>query len=133
MWLSIALSCFSIASSQHKLQEFKVQRLKIHVGLRVKDFLIREKLVSGITDDRVREKLLGTKGLNLQTAIETLRTNQAIEYRMRYMGGIIISESTNASDTVNAVKYRKSKNERRGQPRTPQSGIDHQADNTPPL
>ena len=70
--------------------------------------------------------------MNLETGIETLRTNQAIEYRMSDMGGII-SESTNTSDTVNAVKHRKSKkNESRGQPRTPQSRRDHQTDNTPP-
>ena len=70
--------------------------------------------------------------MNLETAIETLRTNQAIEYRMSDMGGII-SESTNTSNTVNAVKHRKSKkNESRGQPRTPQSRRDHQTDNTPP-
>ena len=100
----------------------------------LKDDLIRDKFVSGRTDDRVREKVLGTKGLNLETAIETLRTNQAIKYRMRDMGGMITSASTNASDTVNAVKHRKSKkNESRGQPRTPQSRRDHQADNTPPL
>ena len=100
----------------------------------LKDDLIRDKSISGITDDRVREKLLGTRGLNLETAIETLRTNQAIKYRMRDMGGMTTSESTNASDTVNAVKHRKSKkNESRGQPRTPQSRRDHQADdNTPP-
>ena len=30
----------------------------------LKDDLIRDKLVSGISDDRVKEKLLGTKGLN---------------------------------------------------------------------
>ena len=99
----------------------------------LKDDLIRDKLVSGITDDRVREKLLGTKGLNLETAIETLRTNEAIKYRMRDMGGMITSESTNASDTVTAVKHRKSKkNESRGQSRTPQNRRDRQADNTPP-
>ena len=30
----------------------------------LKDDLIRHKLISGITDDRVKEKLLGTKGLS---------------------------------------------------------------------
>ena len=72
--------------------------------------LIRDKLVSGITDDRVREKLLGTKGPNIVTAIETLRTNQVIKYRMRDMASMTTNES--ASDIVNTVKNRRSKKSR---------------------
>ena len=98
----------------------------------LKDDLIRDKLVSGITDDRVREKLLGIKGLNLVTAIETLRTNQAIKYRMRDMAGMTTNKSV--SDAVNTVKQRRSKkSDCRGQPRPQQNRRDHQAVNTSPL
>ena len=63
----------------------------------MKDDLIRDKLVSGIRDDKVREKLLGVKDLNLVKTIETLRTSQAI----KDMASYIADEPT--ATTVNAV------------------------------
>ena len=70
----------------------------------LKDDLIRDKLVSGICDDKVREKLLGMKDLNLVKTIETLRTSQAI----KDMASYIAEEPTAA--TINAVGQKAFKN-----------------------
>ena len=70
----------------------------------LKDDLIRDKLVSGIRDDKVREKLLGVKDLNLEKTIETLRISQAI----KDMASHIADEPT-ATSTVNAVGQKKLK------------------------
>ena len=49
----------------------------------LRDDLIRDKLVSGTTDDKVREKLLGSKDLKLDKMIEILKTNQALQFRVQ--------------------------------------------------
>ena len=51
----------------------------------LKDELIRDRLVSGIKDDRIREKLLSKKDLTLQKAIEILRTSQVAQFQGRDM------------------------------------------------
>ena len=51
----------------------------------LKDELIRDRLVSGIKDDRICEKLLNKKDLTLQKAIEILQTNQATQFQVRDM------------------------------------------------
>ena len=64
----------------------------------LKDNLIRDRLASGVQDDKVREKLLGIKELNLAKAIETLGTSQAIKDMASH-----ISEEPAATSTVNTV------------------------------
>lgn len=71
-------------------------------GLR--DDLIRDKLVSGIRDDKVREKLLGIKDLNLDKTIEVLRTNQALQFRVKDMASVTSDEPI---ATVNKVRLGK--------------------------
>jgi len=51
----------------------------------LKDELIRDRLVSGIKDDRVHEKLLSKKDLTLQKAIKILRTSQVSQFQSRDM------------------------------------------------
>ena len=72
----------------------------------LRDGLIRDKLVSGIRDDSVREKLLGIKDLSLTKAIETLRANQAMKFRVRDMASGTADDPT-AGSTVNAVRQKK--------------------------
>ena len=72
----------------------------------LRDDLIRDKLVSGIRDDSVREKLLGIKDLSLTKAIETLRANQAMKFRVRDMASGTADDPT-AGSTVNAVRQKK--------------------------
>ena len=79
----------------------------------LKDDLIRDKLVSGIQDDKVREKLLGIKNLTLEAAIEMLRTTQAIKCRLKDMGGLTTQETLERNSSVNVVKHKK-KVEREG-------------------
>ena len=71
----------------------------------LKDDLIRDKLVSGIQDDKVREKLLGVKDLNLEKTIETLRISQATKDMASH-----ISDEPSATNTVNAVGQKVLKN-----------------------
>ena len=68
------------------------------------DDLIRDKLVSGIKDDKVREKLLGTKDLKLEKTIDILKTNQALKFRVKDMAGILADEPA-----VNKVKHKRGK------------------------
>ena len=42
--------------------------------------LIWDKLVSGSRDNKVRERLLGTKHLKLDKTIKILKTNQALKF-----------------------------------------------------
>jgi len=62
-----------------------------------------------LSDDKVREKLLGIKNLMLAVAIETLRTSQAIRQRMKEMGSLATGESNSLRDNVNIVKLKKGK------------------------
>ena len=51
----------------------------------LKDELVRDRLLCGIKDDRIREKLLNKKDLTVQKAIEILRTSQATQFQVRDM------------------------------------------------
>ena len=68
------------------------------------DDLIRNQLVSGIKDDKVREKLLGTKDLKLDRTIEILKTNQALKFRVKDMASVAADEPI-----VNKVRHKRSK------------------------
>ena len=85
----------------------------------LKDDLIRDKLVSGVNDDKVREKLLGIKNLTLAIAIETLRTTQAIKQRMKEMGSLATGENANLKDNVNAGRQKKNKDKGTREPPKP--------------
>ena len=51
----------------------------------LKDELIRDRLVSGIKDDRIRERLLIKKDLTLTKAIELLKTSEATQLQAQDM------------------------------------------------
>ena len=67
----------------------------------LRDDLIRDQLVSDIRDDKVREKLFGTKDLRLSKTIEILKTNQALKYRVNDMASVASDEPVS---NVNKVK-----------------------------
>ena len=50
---------------------------------RLQDNLIWDKLFSGIRDNKVREKLLGTKNLRLDKTIKMLKTNQPYSFEWK--------------------------------------------------
>ena len=49
----------------------------------VKDSLIRDRIVSGITDNFTRERLLAKKGLELSTAVEMCRTSELAKQHLK--------------------------------------------------
>ena len=49
----------------------------------LQDNLIWDKLVSGITDNKVKEKLLGTKDLRLDKTIKMLKANQPYSFEWK--------------------------------------------------
>ena len=51
----------------------------------LQDELVRDRLVSGIQSDRIREKLLSKKDLNLTKAIQLLKSTEAIQLQARDM------------------------------------------------
>ena len=71
-------------SLDHYLTEIMKQADLCKYG-NLKDELIRDRLVSGIKDDKAREKLLAKKDLTLTRAIEMLRTSQAAQVRAKDM------------------------------------------------
>ena len=58
----------------------------------LQDDLIRDKFISGIRDDKVREKLHSMKDLRLNKTIETLKTNLALQFRVRDMASVTQDE-----------------------------------------
>ena len=69
----------------------------------LKDELIRDRLVCGIKEDRIHEKLLSKKDLTLQKAIQILRTSQATQFQAKGMAAeqeaLVKSVKTNSKAT----------------------------------
>ena len=63
--------------------------------------LVCDQLILGVKDDRVREKLLGKRDLNMDKVIETIKASQVIHSRPTD-----ISEEFAASEEINAVKHK---------------------------
>ena len=60
----------------------------------LRDGLIRDRLVSGIRDDRTREKLLNRKDINLARAIELLKSSEATQCQALDMATIGLKTSS---------------------------------------
>ena len=48
----------------------------------LRESLVRERLILGVKDDRVREKLLGKRDLDLDKGIETIKASQVTHSRV---------------------------------------------------
>lgn len=77
----------------------------------LRESLVRDRLVLGVKDDRVREKLLGKRDLDLDKAIETIKASQVTHSRASEIAGEISSQ-----EDVSAVKH-KSRAREKGKPR----------------
>ena len=75
----------------------------------LKDELVRDRLVSGIQNDRIREKLLSKKDLTLTKAIQLLKSSEATQMQAQDMA------APSEMGTVQVIKSRKQKpsNERK--------------------
>ena len=71
--------------------------------------MIRDRLVMGIRDDRVREKLLEEKGLDLVKAVQICKAHEASKLQVKLMGA-----ATEAS--VNALKNKMKRSTHQTQP-----------------
>ena len=67
----------------------------------LRESLVRDRLILGVKDDRVREKLLGKRDLDLDKAIETIKASQVTHSRVTE-----ISEEFSAKEDINAVGQR---------------------------
>ncbi|CAH3041409.1 unnamed protein product [Porites lobata] len=77
----------------------------------LRESLVRDRLVLGVKDDRVREKLLGKRDLDLDKAIKTIKASQVTHSRASEIAGEISSQ-----EDVSAVKH-KSRAQEKGKPR----------------
>ena len=81
----------------------------------LRESLVRDRLILGVKDDRVREKLLGKRDLDLNKAIETIKASQVTHSRATE-----ISEEFSANEDINAVgqssKPKRGKGSRRKPP-----------------
>ena len=79
-----------------------LMRLSEYCGFAtLRDSLIRDRLILGIKNDRVRKKLLEEKNLTLDKALDILRTTELAEIRT--------SEISTEEVNVNRIKLRKTK------------------------
>ena len=89
-------------SLDHYITEMMKQAELCKYG-NLKDELICNRLVSGIKEDRIHEKLLSKKDLTLQKAIQILRTSQATQFQAKGMAAeqeaLVKSVKTNSKAT----------------------------------
>jgi len=74
----------------------------------LKDELIYDRLMSGIKDDRTREKLLSKKDLTLTRTIELLKTSEATQLQVQDM---TTTEQESASTVQAITKSQRKQNE----------------------
>ena len=84
----------------------------------LRESLVRDRLILGVKDDRVREKLLGKRDLNLDKAIETIKASQVTHSRATE-----ISEEFSANEDINAVRQKWKPKRRKGSDRKPPSKV----------
>ena len=78
----------------------------------LRESLVRDRLILGVKDDRVREKLLGKRDLDLDKAIETIKASQVTHERATE-----ISEESSGHEDINRVSHKPPfKNKRRKTP-----------------
>ena len=66
----------------------------------LRDELIRDRLVSGIRDDRARKRLLSKKDINLAKTIELLKASKATQHQAQDMA----STDQDTDSTIQAIK-----------------------------
>ena len=64
----------------------------------LRESLVRDRLILGVKDDKVREKLLGKRALDLDKAIETIKASQVTHSRATEISGEI-------HEDINALKH----------------------------
>ena len=84
----------------------------------LRESLVRDRLILGVKDDRVREKLLGKRDLNLDKAIETIKASQVTHSRATE-----ISEEFSANEDINAVRQKWKPKRGKGSDRKPPSKV----------
>ena len=67
----------------------------------LRESLVRYRIILGVKDDRVREKLLGKRGLDLDKAIETIKASQVTHERATE-----ISEESSGHEDINRVSHK---------------------------
>ena len=99
-------------SLDHYLTDIIKQASRCQYG-RLQDELVRDRLVSGIQNDRTREKLLNKKDLTLTKAIQLLKSSEATQLQAQDM-------APQATSTVQVIATRaqRQQSERRQSQRT---------------
>ena len=67
----------------------------------LRESLVRDRLILGVMDDRIREKLLGKRDLDLDKAIEMIKASQVTHSRASEIAG-----EASAQEDINAVKHK---------------------------
>lgn len=67
----------------------------------LRESLVRDRLILGVTDDKIREKLLGKRDLNLDKAIEIIKTTQVTRSQATE-----ISEESLIHEEINSLKLK---------------------------
>ena len=92
----------------------------------LKDSLIRDRVVVGIRDSRLKEKLLRDPGLTLERAVDVCKANEAAQAQMKVLTGSI-PEDSSAVHTVKKGRSKKGKSknadkDRQEKPKAQQDG-----------
>ena len=105
--------------SNESLDSYKTALMKLSESCgfgTLRESLVRDQLILGVKDDRVREKLLGKRDLNLNKAIETIKASQVTHSRVTE-----ISEEFSANEDINAVRQSSKPKRGKGSRRKPPS------------
>ena len=67
----------------------------------LRESLVRDRLILGVQDDRIREKLLGKRDLDLDKAVEMIKASQVTHSRASEIAG-----EASVQEDINAVKHK---------------------------
>lgn len=78
----------------------------------LRESLVRDRLILGVKDGKVREKLLGKRDLDLNKAIEILKASEVTHYRATE-----ISEESSVQESINTLKPARNRQSKLSSPR----------------
>ena len=91
----------------------------------LRESLVRDRLILGVKDDRIREKLLGKRDLGLDKAVEIIKAGQVTHLRASEIAG-----EASVQEDVNAVKHKPRPQRKSGKRKLPKSSTRNPSSNS---
>ena len=91
----------------------------------LRESLVRDRLILGVKDDRIQEKLLGKRDLGLDKAVEIIKAGQVTHLRASEIAG-----EASVQEDVNAVKHKPRPQRKSGKRKLPKSSTRNPSSNS---